>query len=111
MPKSMFNEVFPKLLDHLAIDGKLLVIDTSINKQENFCGYSKSKIQSWIIQIKSLVRPFYYFIFKRNGQQLWGWQRDNACLISYLENSGFSLHSLEAKDNQSYKVFKRTPEC
>tara|TARA_B110000008_G_scaffold186398_1_gene185222 strand:- start:7987 stop:8745 length:759 start_codon:yes stop_codon:yes gene_type:complete len=110
MSKVDIDRTFSGLINNLAPGGRLLLIDTSFLPKENNNQYQDKKFKYLLNKVKGWLRPIYYFIFKSDGQQLWGWQRDNACLINYLEELGLSLQSVEAKDQQSYKVFKRTSD-
>lgn len=110
MSKVDIDRTFSGLINNLAPGGRLLLIDTSFLPKENNNQYQDKKVKYLLNKVKGWLRPIYYFIFKSDGQQLWGWQRDNACLINYLEELGLSLQSVEAKDQQSYKVFKRASD-
>lgn len=99
-----------KLREKLSPGGRLLLIDTSVQADENNDLNNDGRLRGLSKKFKGWFRPLYYFLFKRRGQQLWGWQRDNACLVSYLKDAGFSPSSIEAKDNQSYKVFKKSSD-
>lgn len=110
MSKVDIDETFSRLINNLAPGGRLLLIDTSLLPKENNNQYQDTKLKNLIYTVKRWLRPIYYFIFKGDGQQFWGWQRDNACLINYLEELGLRLQSVDAKDKQSYKVFKRASD-
>lgn len=105
---------------HLDKDGVFLTVDTSLNLNENLEKSIEGDAQlnqskntnlgilnkfNLIKILKDLFRPYYYFIFKRNKYQLWGWKRDNYEIKLIFNKNGFSTLKTYSGANQSFIMF------
>ena len=82
-----------------------MTVDTSINPIENGIeAYSTNK--SIKIQIRTIVRPFYLFLMRREIWQFWGWKRDNDELIRIFLMNGFTLVKDFPCVEQSFLIFE-----
>lgn len=101
---------------HLHKDGIFLTVDTSLDLNENYEEQiSNSLTQSKNINIlnvfnliqfiKDLFRPYFYYFFKRNIYQLWGWKRDNDEIKSIFKKSGLLTHKVFSAAGQSFIMF------
>lgn len=105
---------------HLDKDGVFLTVDTSLNINENFSQSIKIDFSSnlnknsdqqifqqinFIKFLKDLFRPYYYFFFKRNIYQLWGWKRDNQEIEFIFHKNGFLTNRVFSAGGQSFIMF------
>jgi hypothetical protein len=97
--------------------GVFLTVDTSLNPGENFNKDNADAIRDNIVstvmrenpiklKIKNLLRPLYYFLFRRDCFQFWGWQRDNSEVIKIFSQNGFVVEKKFAAVGQSFLLFK-----
>lgn len=121
---ALTEEEIAKLADfvkkHLDKDGVFLTVDTSLNINENSTQSTNEKFSSnslknskaqilnkinFLDNLKDLFRPYYYFLFKRNIYQLWGWKRDNQEIEFIFHKNGFSTNRVFSAGGQSFIMF------
>ena len=98
-------DLLKSLSKQLKINGKLILINTSITDEENREENSKKSVkQKLVTQLKALIRPIYRFIFPTKKIQLWGWQRNNDRYIEIATAAGLKQINIYSKANQAFII-------
>lgn len=97
------------LKTNLNENGKIVLINTSINPLENGINFN-----NFIQILKSFIRPI-YDLFKENNNktgQFWGWQRDNKRYTSIVNDSNMKVSEIFTPtngSNESFIIIEKVP--
>ena len=73
---------------------------------ENDKNIKISITESLIYFFKNLLRPTYYFLFKKNTIQFWGFRRDKKSYEIILKKAGFTIDKSFSDVKQLFQTFK-----
>lgn len=88
----------------LAEGAMFLTVDTSADQFEN--GDTTAVKFCFKQLLKNLILPAYYFFFKRNQAQFWGWKRSNTEIVKIFIRNGFIVKETFSAVGQSFIVFR-----
>jgi len=98
----LLKKIMPLLKDK----GKILTIDTSSEESENGIEIQNPLLSNFIKNIKNLIRPLYYFFFKKKEMQFWGYERNKESYDSIFEKAGLTNYRSFCGNKQLIQIFE-----
>ena len=87
-------------------NGRIIICNTSSKMIENDKNIKTSITESLIYFFKNLLRPTFYFLFKKNTIQFWGFRRDKKSYEIILKKAGFTIDKSFSDVKQLFQTFK-----
>ena len=106
MDDSEAIKLLKKIKYFLKENGRVIICNTSLKMSENDKNIKSSITEGLIDFFKNLLRPTFYFLFKKNTIQFWGFKRDKKSYEIILKKAGFINDKSFDDAKQLFQIFK-----
>jgi SAM-dependent methyltransferase len=106
MDDSEVINLLKKIKYFLKENGRIIICNTSLKMSENDKNIKISITESLIYFFKNLFRLTFYFLFKKNTTQFWGFRRDKKSYEIIFKKAGFTIDKSFSDVKQLFQTFK-----